>query len=75
MIAASYRGVVRGGVVVLRDADTPLQDGTEVLVAPVSESAGSAQAVLAAVRSAPKVPVEWVDDLEKPIAEGRRPPT
>jgi hypothetical protein len=75
MTAATYRGVVRGGIIVLRDGDASLQDGTEVLVTPVSDRIGSAQAVLAAVRSGPKVPADWVDELERLIAEGRRPPS
>jgi hypothetical protein len=73
MVTTGYRGVVRGGVVLL-DKDSILTDGTQVLVTPVTSAAGSPAAVLAAVESAPKVPVEWVDELEKLIAEGRRAP-
>lgn len=74
MTNAAYRGVIRGGMVVLLDKDTPLKDGTEVLVTPVSEPRGSPARVVAAVESAPHVPAEWVDELEQLIAQGRCPP-
>jgi hypothetical protein len=75
MTNAAYRGVIHGGMVVLLDKDAPLQEGTEVLVTPVSEPRGSPARVLAAVESVPQVPVEWVDELEQLIAQGRRPPS
>jgi hypothetical protein len=68
-----YRGVVRGGVVVLRETDSPLSEGTEVLVTPVSENSGSPSAVVAAAMAAPAVPTERVDELERLIDEGKRP--
>jgi hypothetical protein len=71
----AYRGVVRGGVVVLREAEAPLLEGTEVLVTPLTGPPGSPAAVLAAVEQSPRVPAEWVDELEQLIAQGRRPPT
>jgi hypothetical protein len=74
MTQTAYRGVVRGGVVLL-DPGTPLTEGTEVLVTPVSARRGSAAAILSALERAPKVPREWVDELEQLIAEGRRPPS
>jgi hypothetical protein len=74
MTQTAYRGVVRGGVVLL-DQDTPLTEGTEVLVTPVSTTRGSPAAIVAAVENSPKVPPEWVDELEQLIAEGRRPPS
>jgi hypothetical protein len=70
----TYRGVMRGGVVLL-DPGTPLIEGTEVLVTPVSAPRGSPAAILAAIESSPKVPPEWVDELEQLIAQGRRPPS
>lgn len=70
----AYRGVVRGGVVLL-DQGTQLTEGTAVLVTPVTGVPGSPAAILAAVENSPKVPVEWVDELERLIAEGRRPPS
>ena len=69
-----YRGVVRGGMVLL-EKETPLTDGTEVFVTPVAGPLGSGAAILAAVENSPKVPAEWVDELEQLIALGRRPPT
>jgi hypothetical protein len=74
MTHTAYRGVVRGGVVLL-DQGTPLTEGTEVLVTPVSASRGSPAALLAALENSPKVPPEWVDELEQLIAEGQRPPS
>ncbi len=71
MTTATYRGIVRGGTVVLLDEETGLTEGTEVLVTPVPVASGTAAAVLAAVDAAPHVPPEWVDDLERLIADGR----
>jgi hypothetical protein len=71
----AYRGVVRGGMVVLLEKETPLTEGTEVLVTPVAGTRGSAAAVLAALAASPQVPAAWVDELEQLIAQGRRPPT
>jgi len=73
MPAATYRGVVRGGKVVLLENETPLADGTEVLVTPF-RAPGTPAAVLAAVESSPHVPAERVDELEQLIVAGRRPP-
>ena len=75
MTNETYRGVVRGGMVVLLEADTPLTEGTEMLVTPVVRTPGSPAAVLAAVATSPQVPAEWVDELEQLIAQGRRAPT
>jgi hypothetical protein len=72
MTKTGYPGVVRGGVVLL-DKETPLTEGTEVLVTPVAGASGSPAAILAAMENSPKVPAEWVDELERLIAEGRRP--
>jgi hypothetical protein len=74
MATTAYRGVVRGGVVLL-DKDSILTEGTQVLVTPLAGAPGSSAAILAAMDNAPKVPVEWVDELEKLIGEGRRPPS
>src|SRR5712692_7418884 len=73
MAETRYRGVVRGGVVLL-DKDSPLTEGTEVLVTAVAGAPGSPAAVLAATENSPEVPPEWVDELEQLIAVGRRPP-
>jgi hypothetical protein len=74
MSKTAYRGVVRGGVVLL-DEQTPLTEGTEVLVTPVAAAPGSPAAIIAAMESSPKVPKEWVDELEELIAQGQRPPS
>jgi hypothetical protein len=75
MTNETYRGVVRGGMVVLLEEDARLAEGTEVLVIPVAGTPGSAAAVLAAVAASPQVPAAWVDELEQLIAQGRCPPT
>ena len=75
MSNVTYHGVVRGGMVVFRDDNTPLTEGTEVLVLPVANGRGSPAAVLAAVENAPRVPATWVDELESAIAKSRRPAT
>jgi hypothetical protein len=73
MSQKASRGVVRGGLVLL-DQQSELVDGTEVLVTPMAVSPGSPAAVLEAVASAHPVPIDWVDELEELIGEGRRPP-
>lgn len=47
----------------------------EPLVVPLADPPGSPKAVLAAIDASPRVPSEWVDELERLIADGRRPPT
>ena len=64
-------GVMREGTVVFLEKDTSLPEGTEVLVTPVAGIAGSPAAVLAALAASPRVPAEWVDELEQIIAQGR----
>jgi hypothetical protein len=72
-MVATYRGVVRDGKVVLLGQQPPLAEGSEVLVTPLVP--GTAAAVLAATNAPPHVPGEWVDELERLIAEGQRLPT
>ncbi len=74
MAQMAYRGVVRGGVIQF-DQGISLAEGTEVLVTPVSDPRGAPAAILAALESVPRVPPEWVDELEQLIAQGRRPPS
>ena len=50
------------------------EEGTEVVVTPVSDVRGSSEAIIAAMEAAPEVPSEWVDELEQLIAEGQRTP-
>ena len=73
MTQTVYRGVVRGGVVLL-DQETPLTEGTVVLVTPVNSPKGSA-AMVAALEKLPKVPPQWVEEFEQLIDEGKRPPS
>jgi hypothetical protein len=61
MTTKTYRGVVRGGQIVL-DSGAHLGEGTEVVVTPIAKKA-------AAVDAAPSVPSAWVDELESLIAE------
>lgn len=68
----TYRGVVRDGAIVLLEQKTPLREGVEVLV--TVQPSGPNAALIAALDAAPHVPPEWVDELERLIAEGKRPP-
>ena len=68
MTTKRYRGVVRGGHIVL-DSGAHLGEGTEVVVTPITGQPGSPAAVIAAVDAAPSVPSAWVDELESLIAE------
>ena len=77
MASSTVRGVVRDGTVQL-DEHSALPDGTAVVVTPADEepaSRGAPAALLAALKAAPAVPAEWVDELESLIEQGRRPPT
>lgn len=75
MTTATYHGVVRDGAVRLDEA-AQFPDGTEVLVTPTagSDRRGDPAALLAALKAAPPVPAEWVEELEALIQQGRRPP-
>ncbi|HEY2911262.1 MAG TPA: hypothetical protein VGI99_13515 [Gemmataceae bacterium] len=73
MATGVYRGVVRGGVVMLDEA-TALSDGTEVTVTPLAKPMRNGPALVAAMTAAPQVPKEWVEELERLIEEGQRPP-
>ena len=65
-----YRGVVRGGTVVLIGDFSSLKDGMEVVVTPVTP--GTPAAIIAAMDKLPKVPIAWVDELDQLIASGQR---
>jgi hypothetical protein len=71
MKAEPYVGLVHGGVITLKN-DPKLQDGTEVLVTPINRRRGDPKALIAALDEAPKVPPEWVDELEALIEAGHR---
>ena len=73
MVPTGYRGIVRGGVVLL-DEESLLRDGTEVLVTPVEGARSSGRAIVAALDNAPKVPSDWVDELERLIADSQHAP-
>ena len=73
MTTETYRGVVRGGMVVIQDKSMSLTEGAEVIVTPVGRP-GTSAAVIVALESSPQVPAAWVDELEQLIAEGQRPP-
>lgn len=75
-MTTTYHGVVHGRTVLL-DEVSHLPDGTEVLVTPTvgSESRGDPATLLAALKTAPPVPAEWVDELEVLIKQGQRPPS
>jgi hypothetical protein len=74
MATNSYRGVVRQGTVLLM-GEAPLADGTEVLVTPLAPIPNTVAAALDAMNGPPHVPSEWVDELERIIEHGHRPPS
>jgi len=49
---------------------TPLTEGTEVLVTPVNPPRGSPAAIVAGLEMLPRVPPEWVDELDQLMAQG-----
>ncbi len=71
---ATYRGVVKGQTIILSKGPVPLAEGTEVLVMPLPPEPGTAAAVVAVMEAEPHLTLEDVAELEKAIAEGRRPP-
>jgi hypothetical protein len=71
----TLRGRVKNGVIVLENGTSCLAEGAEVLVTPVNAPRNSGPEILAALDKLPKVPPEWVDELEQLIAEGERPPS
>jgi hypothetical protein len=73
MVQTAYHGVVRDGVVLL-EPGTPFVEGTEVLVTSIG-ARDSGAALVAAMDKAPKVPREWVDELEQLIAVGQGVPS
>jgi hypothetical protein len=74
MSNVTYRGTVQDGVVVLRGDQQAPANGTEVLVTLLPAARGSGAALVAALDRLPKLPPEWVDELEQLIAQGQRPP-
>ncbi len=66
----TYRGVVRGGTVVILEGPVPLPDGTPVLVTQDPEPPGSPAALLRAVNSGPPLPPGLCAELERLIAGG-----
>ncbi len=75
MANGTYRGVVRDGAVVMLDEPGSLAEGTSVLIIPVPAKPGTGAALIESLASVPPVPKEWVDELERLISEGERPPT
>lgn len=69
----TLRGHVTNGVVVLQEGHS-IPEGTLVEVTPLLLKPGDPATVIAAMRSAPTIPPDWVDDLERLIAEGKNPP-
>ncbi|MBI3462131.1 MAG: hypothetical protein HY000_03590 [Planctomycetes bacterium] len=72
MLNTAYKGIVKGSTVIL-EAGAALDEGTEVLVTPLTASPGSPQALLAAMTAEPHLKPEDVDELEQLIEEGKRP--
>lgn len=72
MAKSTYRGIVKGGTIVVEEA-ADLPEGTEVLVTSLDARRGSPQAVLRAMEDQPHVTPEDVDELMRLIQEGKRP--
>lgn len=71
MAAFSYRGVVRGNMVVLND-DAELPEGTGVLVTPLPPTKGSPQAILEALQASQPISHDAAQELRRGIAQGKR---
>jgi len=70
----TFRGRVKNGVIVLENRTVPLPEGTLVQITPLQESAGSGSAIVAAMEARSCVSPEDVDELERAIEAGQRPP-
>ena len=68
----SFKGVVKGGGVVLEDG-VSLPEGTPVVVTVQDTEIGSPQSVLAAVAAPPHVSAEDVTALLQAIENGKKP--
>jgi hypothetical protein len=66
------RGHVSNGVVVLQNPKD-LANGTLVEVRPLTDAAGTASALIAAMEAEPHLSAEDVAELQKAIAAGKRP--
>jgi len=69
MSVASFRGMVRGGSVVL-DEGASLPEGMGVLVTPLPPAKGSPRAILAALKACPPVSHEAAEELRR-LIKGR----
>jgi hypothetical protein len=65
----TFRGVVRGKTITL-EKESSLPEGSEVTVTLYPHGAGSAQALLAAIKTPPHCTAEDVAELERAINEG-----
>jgi hypothetical protein len=74
MSTETYYGFVRNGTVMFPEGVPVPAEGTIVTVSPTPPHSGAPGALLAALATTPPVPEEWVDELERLIAEGGRPP-
>ena len=72
MTTGTLRGVVRGRTIVLENGQE-LPVGTEVLVTVAEDPPGSPAAILKAVREAPHLDPEDVEELRRAIKAGRSP--
>jgi hypothetical protein len=66
-------GIVRNGTVIL-DRPPPFADGTPVTVTFGATEPGNAANVLAALSRTKPIPADWMDEFERLITEGQRPP-
>ncbi len=73
-MSETFRGVMKDHNLVVLEHPLPLPDGTPVEVTPLPRAPGTPEAVRAAMSSAPKLTAEDVAELDRVIAEGKRPP-
>jgi hypothetical protein len=74
MSTTSYTGTVYGKSEVLENSESPLPDGTRVLVTPLSEP-GTSDALLAAIQAEPLLAAEDVAELEAVLEDKGKPPS
>jgi hypothetical protein len=69
----TYRGVVKGGAIVLENGSSMFPDGTEVVVTPLPPPYDVAAAVFEVLKNGPIVTRDDMLELERAIESGKRP--
>jgi hypothetical protein len=69
----TYRGVVKGGAIVLEGESSIFPDGTEVIVTPLTPKYDVAAAVFEVLKNGPTITRDDMLELERAIESGKRP--